>query len=163
MSDGDEGRTPSGEVEAVLEAAARLVSAFGEHRVEDYFACFAPGATFVFHNAPTRLGSRDSYRRLWERWEQEDGFRVLGCRSTDAQVQLLGAVAVLTHDVRTAVRTDAGEDVLLERETIVFQREHDGRWVAVHEHLSPAPQQPVQHPAEDEAQAARPRPGGTST
>ena len=32
----------------------------------------------------------------------------------------------------------AGEETLHERETIVFAREEDGRWLAVHEHLSAA-------------------------
>jgi ketosteroid isomerase-like protein len=40
--------------------------------------------------------------------------------------------------VTTVVRTAPGEQTLRERETIVFRREA-GRWVAVHEHLSPLP------------------------
>ena len=28
----------------------------------------------------------------------------------------------------------------MERETIVFARQQDGGWLAVHEHLSPAPE-----------------------
>jgi ketosteroid isomerase-like protein len=36
--------------------------------------------------------------------------------------------------------TSAGAtSVLHERETIVFHRQDDGRWLAVHEHLSAAP------------------------
>jgi ketosteroid isomerase-like protein len=64
---------------------------------------------------------------------------VLGCETTDTVVQVLGDTAVLTHRVRTTVATHEGEDVLHERETIVFARQDDGRWLGVHEHLSPAP------------------------
>lgn len=57
---------------------------------------------------------------------------------TVRRVQDLGDAAVFTHDVRTRVRMPAGEETLHERETIVFAREEDGRWLAVHEHLSAA-------------------------
>jgi ketosteroid isomerase-like protein len=124
----------SGDVTA---AAERLVSAFAEGRVEDYFACFAADATFVFHTSPDRLESRDAYRRLWRVWEQEDDFRVVSCTSSNPLVTPLGEeVAVFVHDVATTVSTSAGMQSLRERETIVFAR-RAGEWVAVHEHLSP--------------------------
>lgn len=124
----------------VLRAAADLVAAFGEHRVVDYFACFDEAATFVFHNVHQRLHSRADYERLWAEWERDLGFRVLDCRSTDQAVNLHGNVAVFTHDVRTTTRTTDGGETLLERETIVFRRSAEGRWLAVHEHLSPMPE-----------------------
>ena len=37
-----------GDEQQVQRAADALVAAFGEGRVEDYFACFDPGATFLF-------------------------------------------------------------------------------------------------------------------
>jgi uncharacterized protein (TIGR02246 family) len=121
----------------VRDAADRLVAAFAAGRLDDYFGCFAPDATFVFHTTPERLESPADYRALWERWAREDGFEVLSCTSSGARVQLLGdGAAVFTHDVATRVRTTAGEEDLRERETIVFAR-RDGRWLAVHEHLSP--------------------------
>ncbi|MGY1679703.1 hypothetical protein [Geodermatophilus sp. SYSU D01176] len=55
---------------------------------------------------------------------------------------MLGNAAVLTHDVHTTVSTRAGQEVLRERESIVFHRAPSGRWVVVHEHLSPAPPAP---------------------
>lgn len=123
----------------VLAAAQALVQAFSEGRVEDYFAAFAPDATFLFHSTRERLASREAYRELWRTWEREDGFAVLACRSSGAAVQLVAEdAAVFTHDVATRVRTHAGEEALRERETIVFAR-RDGRWLAVHEHLSAAP------------------------
>jgi ketosteroid isomerase-like protein len=125
-------------VSDVAASVARLVAAFGEGRVGDYFACFAPDATFVFYTTPERLESRAAYRELWSRWESEDGFRVLECRSSNALITPLAEdVAVLVHDVETLVATNAGEERLAERETIVFAR-RDGDWLAVHEHLSPA-------------------------
>ncbi|QKV90639.1 nuclear transport factor 2 family protein [Streptomyces sp. NA02950] len=122
----------------VLKAADALVSAFGEGRLDDYFAMFAPDATFVFHTTPERLTSTADYRALWDRWVTEDDFRVLACTSTDQLIQLLGETAVFSHRVETTVSTTAGEETLHERETIVFRRRDSGRWLAVHEHLSAA-------------------------
>jgi ketosteroid isomerase-like protein len=79
---------------------------------------------------------------VWDGWET-DGFHVLSCRSSDQHVEVLGDdTAVFTHRVHTAVRTGEVEETLDERETIVFRRETNGRWLAVHEHLSPAPVTP---------------------
>lgn len=122
----------------VRKAADALVSAFGEGRLDDYFAAFAPEATFIFHATPERLTSTADYRALWNRWVAEDDFRVLACTSTDQLVQLLGDTAVFSHQVETTVSTTAGEETVHERETIVFRREESGRWLAVHEHLSAA-------------------------
>jgi uncharacterized protein (TIGR02246 family) len=124
---------------AVRDAVDRIVSAFGEGRLEDYFACFAEDATFVFYTTPRRLMSLADYRELWKRWVEEDGFQVLSCETTDTNIQLLGDVAVVTHAVETTISTRAGNDTLHERETIVLARDADRGWVAVHEHLSPAP------------------------
>ena len=38
----------------VRAAAERLVAAFGSGRLDDYFACFADHATFVFYTTPQR-------------------------------------------------------------------------------------------------------------
>lgn len=134
------GGTPHSEVEGqVLEAADRLVAAFGEGRVDDYFACFHPEATFVFYMADSRLESTAEWRELWDSLVREEGFEVLECSSSGRRVQVLGDVAVFTHDVETRVSTrESGEETLHERETIVFARAENGGWVAVHEHLSPA-------------------------
>ena len=124
----------------VLDAAAALVDAFGSHDTAAYFGAFAPEATFVFHTAEAPLRSRAEYERLWSTWEQEDGFHVVSCTSADQHVQLVGHdVAVFTHRVRTRVWSVGAEAELHERETIVFQRDGHGHWVAVHEHLSPDP------------------------
>jgi len=124
----------------VREALGQLVAAFGEGRLDDYFGCFAPEATFVFYTAPARLMSVEEYRALWARWVAEDGFRVVSCHTSDTNVQMLGNVAVVTHSVGTTVSTNAGEDSVHERETIVMARDDDGRWLGVHEHLSPMPE-----------------------
>jgi hypothetical protein len=121
----------------VLEAADRLVAAFGEGRVDDYFACFQPEATFVFYTTDHRLESAAEWRALWDVLEREEGFKVLECRSSARRVQDLRDAAVFTHDVETRVSTRSGEETLRERETIVFAREGED-WLAVHEHLSPA-------------------------
>ena len=126
----------------VLGAAAELVAAFGAHDVSGYFDAFSPDATFLFHTTDVLLDSRAAYESLWSTWEEEEGFRVLSCTSTEQHVQPLGEpaeVAVFTHRVSTRVRTLAGDDTMQERETILFQKQPDGRWLAVHEHLSPDP------------------------
>jgi uncharacterized protein (TIGR02246 family) len=130
-----------GDDEAEVRAAAeRLVAAFGSGRLDDYFACFTPDASFIFHNTPERLESVDAYRQLWDRWILQDDFRVAGCISSGVGVQVVGDAAVFLHDVITYVVTRAGAERLHERETIVFARQSDGRWLAVHEHLSPVPE-----------------------
>lgn len=121
----------------VREAVERLVAAFGEGPLDDYFGAFHPDCSFVFYTADQRLESVADYQALWERWVKEDGFAVLDCRTRDTRVQLWGDVAVVSHSVRTKVRSRGQESVVDERETIVFARQADGRWVGVHEHLSP--------------------------
>ena len=123
----------------VLGAAAALVAAFGAHDTAAYFACFAPDASFVFHTTPDRLPDRAAYERLWAAWEADDGFRVHGCTSSAGEVHLFGDAAVFVHDVSTDVELAGDREVVQERETIVFARQDGGRWLAVHEHLSPEP------------------------
>jgi ketosteroid isomerase-like protein len=122
----------------VRRAAAALVGAFGSGDLDAYFGSFADDATFLFHTTDRLLTSTDEYRREWARWAAEDGFNVLDCSTEDTLIQLFGNTAVLTHRVRTTVSTREGTERLHERETIVFTR-RGGRWLAVHEHLSPAP------------------------
>lgn len=123
----------------VRAAAAALVAAFGAHDVDGYFGAFAPDATYLFHTSPRLLGSRAAYEAEWRSWEA-DGFRVLECRSLEPEVHSVTAdVAVFTHRVRTRVRDAEGEHDLAERETIVFRRDEAGRWLGIHEHLSPEP------------------------
>lgn len=120
----------------VLATAEHLVRSFGTSDLEEYFGCFETDATFVFHTTNRVLGSLAQYREEWATWQHEDGFRVLSCRSSDQRVQDLGNVAVFTHRVSTRTATTGGEDEVAERETIVFRRQDDGRWLGVHEHLS---------------------------
>ncbi len=56
---------------------------------------------------------------------------------SDRHSALLGDVAVFTHRVHTVVRLGEAEEFLDERETIAFRQDGSGRWLAVHEHLSP--------------------------
>ncbi|MFE9399217.1 YybH family protein [Streptomyces flavidovirens] len=140
----------SGDTEAeVRAAAANLVAAFGAHDTDRYFAAFAEDATFLFPAEPRFLATRAEYEERWRAWEA-DGFRVLGCRTSDTDVRLVGeGMAVLTHRVRTrllvkgtaelAEQGAAEEEELRECETVVFRRAPDGRWLVIHEHLSPEP------------------------
>lgn len=121
------------------QAVRALVAAFAEGRLDDYFSCFAPDATFVFYTAPDRLMSVEEYRALWDRWVADDGFRIVSCTTRDTNVQRFGEAAVVTHLVETRISTNDGEDTVHERETIVLVRGADGRWLGVHEHLSPQP------------------------
>ena len=124
----------------VRQAAAVLVAAFGRNDLGEYLACFREDATFLFHTTDRLLTSREEYRHEWASWVRDDDFRVRACKTSGTHVQVLGDTAVLTHAVHTTVSTRAGQEELRERETIVFSREPSGRWLAVHEHLSPAPE-----------------------
>ncbi|WP_434994818.1 YybH family protein [Arthrobacter sp. Ld5] len=122
----------------VLTAAQALVAAFRATDTEAYFGCFAPEATFVFHTEERRLEDRAAYEELWAGWIA-DGWRVTDCISSDARVQLVGTTAVFTHHVRTTTSVGGASETTSERETIVFRR--SGSSIdAVHEHLSPAPE-----------------------
>jgi ketosteroid isomerase-like protein len=121
--------------DAVLQAAADLVAAFGSHQTDQYFDSFAPDATMLFHNVERLLTSRDEYRREWQEWEAS-GFHVLSCVSRDQHVQVVGDVAVFTHRVATRVEDNDGVHDSDERETVVFRRSDGGRWLVIHEHLS---------------------------
>jgi ketosteroid isomerase-like protein len=138
--------TPIDQQKEQAAAAARaVVTAFGAHDVEAYFAGFAPSATFVFHTEPGVLGSRQEYRERWVQWERE-GFRVVSCTSSEARTEVVAdGVALFTHRVQTLLGGAA--DVLHERESIVLARQDDGRWLVVHEHLS---NDPATDPGEEE-------------
>jgi ketosteroid isomerase-like protein len=124
---------PSHQV-APMQAAADLVAAFGSHDVKRYFEGFAPAATFLFHAETTLVPSRAAYETIWRGWEN-DGFRVLSCRSVNPRIDMITEdVAVFTHRVRTRLAGEADEQ--RERETIIFRREPDGLWLGIHEHLS---------------------------
>ena len=117
-----------------LAAADRIIADFGEHRREAYFAHFTPEASFVFHNVAHRLESRAEYEELWRQWESS-GFRVHSCTSSNRRLQLLGTVAVFSHDVETVSEIDGKSSTVHETETIVLALA-GGTWLGVHEHLS---------------------------
>ena len=119
---------------AQVEAAAdHLVASFAGHDCHRYFDAFDARATFVFHSSPQVLTSRPAYEQEWSKWEV-DGFHVDSCTSTERRIDLVTPdVAILTHSVTTQIR--GVDQAQRERETIVFRRT-DGRWLAVHEHLS---------------------------
>jgi hypothetical protein len=123
--------------EEVGAAADALVGAFAAHDAPGYFAAFDTAATFMFYTTDRLLGSRAEWESEWAALEAE-GFHVDGCETSGRRIDVISDdVAVLTHCVRTRI---AGEpDVVRERETIVFRRNSDGRWLAIHEHLSPDP------------------------
>ena len=120
----------------MLAAADGLVAAFAQHDRVAYFSAFAPNATFIFHTLNRPLLSRAEYEAEWSLWEKRDGFRVRACRSSVRLVQVIGNVAVFTHRVDTELEFNGKPATADERETIVFQRESSGEWIAVHEHLS---------------------------
>jgi ketosteroid isomerase-like protein len=124
----------------VLEAAQRLVDAFARFDRATYFASFDEGASFIFYNSEVSFDDRDSYERAWDDWVA-DGWQVLRCRSVGAKVRLLDDyTAVFTHEVFTTLGPVDDPTDLHERETIVFSKRAPG-WRAVHEHLSPYPEQ----------------------
>jgi ketosteroid isomerase-like protein len=123
----------------VMTATDALVAAFAATDTAAYFACFAESASFVFHPEPTRLDDRAAYEALWAEW-LASGWRVEECESTDRLVQVFGDSAVMSHSVRTVTSAGGERTTVRERESIVFTLV-DGELLAVHEHLSPAPDQ----------------------
>lgn len=122
----------------VLSAADRLIDAFRATDGSAYFACFHERASFVFHTEPRALPDRASYERLWEQWTAA-GWRVVSCESRDRLVTIVGETAVFSHTVHTTTEIDSIRESTVERESIVFAVV-DGSPVAVHEHLSVAPE-----------------------
>lgn len=122
-------------VEDVRSVVARLMAAFAGGDEEGYFACFHPDATFFFHGQDP-IGSREEYRAAVRSWKADHGFRVLSAESRGADIRLFGETAILTHRVTTTQLWDGEESTLSERESVVFQRQGDGAWLAIHEHLS---------------------------
>ncbi len=124
----------------VLAAATHLLGVFGQNRVEDYFACFTPDATFIFHGLDYRLASIADYRAAWAGWVLDLDLRILGAWSQQQTVDFIApGVALFTHSVQVKASTRSGIDNRRERETVVFVRQPDGRWLGVHEHLSKDP------------------------
>ncbi len=123
----------------VLDAAAEIVAAFGSHNKDRYFSCFSPAATFIFYSSDRPFDSRREYEDEWDSWEK-GGFRVHGCLSSEATVKLHAdsQIAIFTHTVRTDSSISGERMTIGERETIVFEKS-GGRWLAIHEHLSPDP------------------------
>jgi ketosteroid isomerase-like protein len=123
----------------VLEVYERLVTAFREGRFDDKFECFADGATVM--DGGRWFGSLDEYRAAWNRWvAKQDTLPVpLSVETRVMKLQMLDKAAVLTHSIDSRERTDAGEETVHEVETIVFSKQPDGRWLIVHQHLSPRP------------------------
>ena len=132
--------------QAVLDAAAELVSAFARNDREAYFGAFSADASFVFYTLPQPLLSRDAYQAVWDSWRADEGFEVLSCTSSNAFVSLQGDVAIFVHDVATELRMQGEQFFSQERETIVFKRQGSGTqqkqglWLACHEHLSAMPE-----------------------
>ncbi|MCF5722519.1 YybH family protein [Pseudomonas syringae] len=132
--------------QAVLDAAAELVSAFARNDRAAYFGAFTADASFVFYTLPQPLLSRDAYQAVWDSWRADEGFEVLSCTSSNAFVSLQGDVAIFVHDVATELRMQGEQFFSQERETIVFKRQGSGTqqkqglWLACHEHLSAMPE-----------------------
>jgi ketosteroid isomerase-like protein len=115
------------DLEAVSQVRAaydRLMSAFARGDTNEYFDRFHEDASFVFPD-----------RSTWSRWQRE-GLRFTDVVADDVRVRVIGATAVVTHRIETTVVADGKASVDRERETIVFS-EVGGRWLVVHEHLSP--------------------------
>jgi ketosteroid isomerase-like protein len=124
----------------VLAAASHLLGVFGENRVEDYFACFTTDATFIFHGLDHRLASIAEYRAAWTGWVRDLHLRILGASSQQQTVDFIApGVALFTHSVQVKASTKNGIEQRRERETVVFVRQPDDRWLGVHEHLSKDP------------------------
>jgi ketosteroid isomerase-like protein len=118
-----------------LAAVDAIITHFGNHERDAYFAGFAPEATFLFYTTPNRVESRAAYEKLWDEWEAEAGFHVLSCSSSNRRIQVFGTTAVFSHDVDTTLTMDGATESVAERESIILEL-RDGHWLGIHEHLS---------------------------
>ena len=118
----------------VREAYERLVGAFREGR--DKFASFADDATII--DGGRWFGSLAEYRTAWEEWVAEHGPLVPDSVETRIlDLRVLGDTAVLIHSIESREQTASNVEMEHEIETIVFGRQPDGRWLVIHQHLSP--------------------------
>jgi ketosteroid isomerase-like protein len=124
----------------VLKTAQDLIDAFEANDRDAYFGFFAPEASFIFHNTGHVMESRAAYEAEYDAWVREAGFEVLECTSSRQTVQIHGKLAVFTHQLFTRVSLHDEEIAVVERESIIFDHQ-DGKWVAVHEHLSLMPEE----------------------
>ena len=130
----------SAEEEVRPGAARSLVPPSAAGDLDAYFGSFADDATFLFHTTDRLLTLDGRVPREWARWARRTASGCSAARPTAARAGASATPPCSTHRVRTTVATPRGaEDVLHERETIVFHRQDDGRWLAVHEHLSVDP------------------------
>ena len=121
----------------VRETYEGLVASFREGRLDEKFAYFADDATVA--DGGRWFGSLDEYRSGWDRWLAEQGGFVppLSVDTRILKLRLFGDAAVLIHSIDSRQRTNSGEERELEIETIVFGRQPDGRWLVVHQQISP--------------------------
>ena len=130
------GAAAEGVAEAeALAAVDAIITSFGNHERDAYFAGFAPEATFLFYTTPNRVESLAAYEQLWDEWEKEAGFHVLSCSSSNRRIQVFGDTAVFTHDVDTTLTMEGVTESVTERESIILER-RNGAWLGIHEHLS---------------------------
>ena len=123
-------------IREVQEAYEQLMNSFASGDSDEYFACFHHDASFVFPDEPL-LEPRSAYRSAWSRWRSE-GVLFTDVVADDVRVRVFGDTAVVTHRIATTVNVSGNTAVDRERESIIFAR-MAGRWLAVHEHLSPEP------------------------
>ncbi len=123
------------EAAEALAAVDAIITHFGNHERDAYFAGFAPEATFLFYTTPDRVESRAAYEQLWDEWEKEAGFHVLSCSSSNRRIQVFGDTAVFSHDVDTTLTMEGVTESVTERESIILER-RNGAWLGIHEHLS---------------------------
>lgn len=123
-------------IHEVRQAYEQLMNSFSSGDSDEYFACFHQDASFVFPDEPL-LEPRSTYRSAWSRWQRE-GVRFTDVVADDVRVRVFGDTAVVTHRIATTVNVRGKTTVDRERESIIFAR-LAGRWLAVHEHLSPEP------------------------
>jgi len=123
-------------VNSVEQSIENLLVAFGHHDKDAYFACFHPDATFLFYNSDETGLTKTRYQQMWDSWEKEHGFKVLECRSTNKQLTVMGDTAIFTHEVATKTEWEGEQNLLCERESIIFVRNESDSWLCVHEHLS---------------------------
>jgi uncharacterized protein (TIGR02246 family) len=115
-------------------AVQGLVAALDRGDADAFCAALAPDVTFLLSRSVAPLRGREDLRGAWEAWTAA-GNRILACRAWDLDVRAASdALATATHVL--SFHLEGVAEPLRRRETLVLQRDDDGRWLVVHGHRS---------------------------
>jgi len=130
-------RTEEG-AEGLRAAFERFVRAENAHDVDTLLSLAHDSIVFVSPTDPFPVEGKEAYRQVWQRWFENEQFRVT---LTNPQVRTLGATGIAWGLYTLLLKPKDGPAVTSSgRYTLTFARaEGDGRWLLVAFHASRLP------------------------